>query len=148
MTVPCVPAGFAPLPIPGEFIGINGPIYLRREGGTVQIGFRVERRHTNVMEILHGGMMATFCDMLLPICTLRQRPELGPRFLPTVSLQIDYLAPVALGSWVQGETEVLRVTRTLIFAQGLVSADGEPAARASGILKIGPEMPAMGLISG
>ena len=142
------PEGFEPLPIPGEFITACGPLHVRRQDDRVQLGFRVERRHTNVMEILHGGMMATFCDMLLPIATLRQRPDIGPRFLPTVSLQIDYLAPVALGSWVQGETDVLRVTRSLVFAQGVVTADGEPAARASGILKIGPAMPSMGPIAG
>ena len=142
------PEGFEPLPIPGEFITACGPLHVRRQGDRVQLGFRVEQRHTNVMEILHGGMMATFCDMLLPIATLRQRPDIGPRFLPTVSLQIDYLSAVALGSWVQGETDVLRVTRSLVFAQGVVTADGEPAARASGILKIGPPMPAMGPIAG
>ena len=135
-----VPAGFVPLAVPGKFMQVNGPLYIRHEGGSVQLGFRVEERHTNPMDICHGGMMASFCDMLLPIATLRLRREIGSRFLPTVSLQIDYLAPVALGSWVEGETEVLRVTRTLIFAQALVTADGEPAARASGILKIGSPM--------
>ena len=143
-----IPPGFAPLPVSGAFIAANGPLYIRHDANGVRLGFRVEERHTNPLAICHGGMMASFCDMLLPIVALRVRPEIGLRFLPTVSLQIDYLAPAPLGCWVQGETEVLRVTRTLIFAQGLVSADGEPAARASGILKIGPEMPAMGPISG
>jgi hypothetical protein len=32
---------------------------------------------------------------------------------------------------------VLRTTRTMVFAQGLVTADGVPVARASGIMKIG-----------
>ena len=71
-----------------------------------------------------------------------------PRSLPTESLQIDYLAPAPLGSWVKGETEVLRVTRSLVFAQGLVSADGEPVARASAIMKIGPAFPGLGAIAG
>ena len=143
-----VPEGFAPLTLPGEFVSINGPLYVCERGGKVQLGFRVERRHTNPMGICHGGMTASFCDMLLPIGALRQRPEIGPRFLPTVSLQIDYLAPAPLGSWVQGETEVLRVTRSLVFAQGLVSADGEPVARASAIMKIGPAFPDLGAVAG
>jgi hypothetical protein len=33
---------------------------------------------------------------------------------------------------------VLRVTRSMVFAQGLVSADGTPAVRVSGIFKLGP----------
>ena len=40
------------------------------------------------------------------------------------------------------ELAVGRATRTLVFAQGLVTADGVPCARASGVFKIGPEMSA------
>ena len=133
-----IPAGFKLLPRMGEFIGVNGPLYLKHEGDLVQVGFRVEARHTNPMRICHGGMMASFCDMLLPISVHRKSSEVGMRFLPTISLQIDYLAPAPLGAWVQGEAQVLRTTRSLVFAQGLVEADGTPVARVSGIFKIGP----------
>ena len=68
----------------------------------------------------------------------RKSSEVGQRFLPTVSLQLDYLAPSPLGAWVQGEGQVLRVTRSMVFVQGLVSADGVPAVRCSGVFKIGP----------
>ena len=132
-----IPAGFKLLPRMGEFIGVNGPLYLKHEGDLVQVGFRVEARHTNPMRICHGGMMASFCDMLLPLSVHRKSHEVGMRFLPTISLQIDYLAPVPLGAWVEGEADVLRATRSLVFAQGLVSADGVPAARVSGIFKVG-----------
>ena len=139
---PHIPEGFRPIPNISGFIGINGPLYLRhvvREtGDLVHIGFRVEERHTNPMSNCHGGMLATFCDMLLPLSIHRLSKEVGYRFLPTINLQIDYLAPCPLGSWVQGEVQVLRVTRSLVFAQALVHADSTPAVRASGIFKIGP----------
>ena len=166
---PAVPPGFEPLALGGEFMRHNGPLYLRAlaeaglagrgaptadaagaAGGAdagasgprrVQIGFRVESRHTNPAGICHGGMMASFCDMLLPVCAHHQVPAVARRFLPTINLQIDYLAPSPLGAWVQGEADVLRCTTTLAFIQGLVTADGEPVARASGIFKIGPLFP-------
>ena len=102
------------------------------------MGFRVEPRHCNPMKICHGGMMATFCDMLLPMSAHLQAKEVTGRFLPTISLQVDYLAPSPLGSWVQGEGQVLRVTRSLVFMQGLVTADGQNVARVSGTFKLGP----------
>jgi uncharacterized protein (TIGR00369 family) len=105
----------------------------------VKFGFRVERRHVNPMNHLHGGMMASFCDMLLPLSVYRKDSAVGPRFLPTISLQIDYLAPAPLGCWVEGDAELLRATRSLVFAQGLVRADGVLCARVSGVFKIGPE---------
>ena len=138
MNGPDVPAGFLPAALGGDFIRVNGPLYLKRGHGSVLLGFRVEPRHTNPAGILHGGMMASFCDMLLPICAHHQEPVLAKRFLPTVNLQIDYLAPSPLGAWVEGEAQVLRSTTTLAFIQGLVTADGAPVARASGIFKIGP----------
>jgi uncharacterized protein (TIGR00369 family) len=135
--MPKIPAGFAPLTDTGDFIGAVGPLYIKLEGDLVQLGFRVEARHTNPLGICHGGMMATFCDMLLPISARHKSAAVGLRFLPTISLQVDYLAASSLGAWVQGEAEVLRTTRTLMFAQGLVSADGTPVARVSGIFKLG-----------
>ena len=138
---PGVPAGFAPIVAGGPYIQHNGPLYLRHEGDAVAFGFRVEPRHVNPMNNLHGGMMATFCDMLLPLTVHRKSTEVADRFLPTISLQIDYLAPAPLGAWVQGEAEPLRITRSLVFAQGLVTADGVPCARVSGVFKIGPAAP-------
>lgn len=132
-----IPAGFRPFPALGGFIEQVGPLYLRHEGELVQLGFRVEQRHANPMGICHGGMMASFCDMLLPLSVQRKSAEVGMRFLPTINLQIDYLGAAAVGAWVQGEAQVLRVTRTMVFAQGLVTADGANAARVSGIAKIG-----------
>jgi len=132
-----IPAGFVVSSEGGDFIELIGPLYMRREGPVFQLGFRVERRHVNGLGICHGGMMASFCDMLLPLGARYLSATVRERFLPTVSLQVDYLAATPIGAWAQGEAEVLRTTRTLVFAQGLVTADGLPVARASGILKIG-----------
>jgi uncharacterized protein (TIGR00369 family) len=139
---PAVPEGFKPRHFGDGFIGLVGPLYTRRGEAGVQIGFRVEPRHCNPMGVLHGGMMATFCDMLLPISAHVLSQEIGQRFLPTISLQIDYLAGSPLGAWVQGEGQLLRTTRSLVFMQGLVQADAVTVARVSGVFKIGAEFPA------
>ena len=81
-------------------------------------------------------MVASFDDMLLP-CAAMYRGMKERRFLPTISLQVDYLAILLLVAWVQGEGEVLRTTRNMLFAQGLITADGEPVLRVSGIFKMG-----------
>jgi uncharacterized protein (TIGR00369 family) len=133
-----LPEGFRACRFDQGFVSVNGPLYARRVGTAYQLGFRVERRHCNPLAICHGGMMATFCDMLLPLSAHALSAELDKRFLPTINLQIDYLAAAPLGAWVQGEAQLLRSTRTLVFMQGLVHADGAPAARVSGIFKIGP----------
>lgn len=132
-----VPPGFRPINMGGPFMVHNGPLYGLWTGQRLLLGFRVEERHTNPLKMCHGGMLASFCDMLLPCAALYQG-KIERRFLPTISLQIDYMGSAPLGAWVQGEADVLRTTRNMLFAQGLVSADGQAALRVSGIFKMGP----------
>jgi uncharacterized protein (TIGR00369 family) len=122
-----------------DFIGVIGPLYIRGSGADVVLGFRVERRHCNPVGICHGGMLSTFADMTLAIGA--NHIKRLARFLPTVSLACDFLSPAPLGSWVEGRTEVLRVTRNLVFAQCLISADGALSVRSSGVLKLGQPFP-------
>lgn len=137
---PALPPGFQRFRATRGFVAVNGPLYVRHVGADFRLGFRVEERHCNPMGICHGGMLATFADMLLPIGTVLQVSELHDRFLPTVSLQVDYVGPAKLGAWVEGEMQVLRRTRSMVFAQGLVRSDGEIALRCSGVFKIGPQI--------
>lgn len=136
-STPDIPDGFRPVSVGGHFVAHNGPLYARLEGGRVQLGFRVEERHTNPLGICHGGMLATFADMLVP-CAAMYLAGLERRFLPTISLQVDYMGSAPLGAWVQGQSEVLRTTRNMLFGQALVTSDGAPALRVSGVFKQGP----------
>ncbi|HEY5337974.1 MAG TPA: PaaI family thioesterase [Rhizomicrobium sp.] len=128
--------GFRPLNITMGFLGPNGPLYGKWDGKLMRLGFRVEMRHCNPGQVAHGGMLATFADMQLPMAARFQSgQDMG--FMPTVSLTCDYLAPAPLGSWVEGQAEPIKITRNLVFAQGLATADGAPCLRANGIFKIG-----------
>lgn len=133
-----VPAGFRRFRGTTGFVGVNGPLFFLHEGSLFKLGFRVEERHCNPMGICHGGMLATFADMLMPIGAITLVPELRQRFLPTVSLQVDFISPAKLGDWIEGEMQVLRTTRSMVFAQGLVTSGGVMAMRCSGVFKIGP----------
>ena len=131
-----IPAGFRPIEVGGPYMSFNGPLYAKLEPGKLLLGFRVELRHTNPLQICHGGMMASFADMLIP-CASMYQSDMPRRFLPTISLNIDYVGAAPMGAWVQGEAQVLRTTRNMLFGQGLVTADGEVALRVSGIFKMG-----------
>jgi uncharacterized protein (TIGR00369 family) len=131
-----IPEGFRPVKVGGDFVFHNGPLYGKWTGQRLLLGFRVEQRHTNPLRMCHGGMLATFADMLIP-CAAMYQSDMERRFLPTISLQIDYMGAAPLGAWVQGEADVLKTTRNMLFGQALVTADGEPALRVSGIFKMG-----------
>lgn len=135
------PAGFRPLRVGGPFMQTCGPLLgrLSEDQGErrVLIGFRVAERHTNPVGVCHGGMLATLGDMLAAICVPYQT-SLPRHFLPTISLQMDFLASAPLGAWVQAQCDILRITRNLVFTQGLITADGVAALRVSAIYKVGP----------
>lgn len=132
-----VPEGFTRVDVGGEYIRANGPLWIARTDRVFRLGFRVERRHSNGMRICHGGMIATFCDMLLPMAARNGVEALGSNYLPSINLQVDFIGPAMIGAWVEGEAQVLRSTGRMVFMQGLVRSDGVLVARTSGLLKIG-----------
>jgi uncharacterized protein (TIGR00369 family) len=130
-----IPAGFAPLKLTMGFLENTGPLYGKWADDHLLLGFRVEMRHCNPGQVAHGGMLATFADMLLPIASrFQSKTDMG--FLPTINLTCDYLAPAPLGSWVEGRAEPVKMTKNLLFAQGTATAEGQPVLRANGIFKI------------
>ena len=133
------PDGFKPLSSGGNdlFVGINGPLYRKREDDRLVLGMRVQRRHCNPMGICHGGMLMTFADMAMAMAITYQE-KLG-RFVPTISMSTDFLGPAPDGAWIEGRTDVLRKTRNMVFTQCLISIAGASIVRASGVFKIGPE---------
>src|SRR6201995_4988044 len=130
-----IPDGFRPFKFSTGFIEAIGPLYGKWDGQNLLMGFRCEMRHCNPGGVAHGGMLATFADMLLPFASrFQSKTDMG--FLPTVNLACDFLAPAPKGAWVEGRGDVVRMTRNLLFAQGLATADGESCLRANGIFKI------------
>jgi uncharacterized protein (TIGR00369 family) len=131
-----IPPGFVVAAAGSGFASRNATFYGQWRDERLLLGFRVSEQHTNLGGVLHGGMLATFADTLLPYAAMYQALG-GRRFLPTISLQIDYLAPALMDAWVQGDAEVLRMTRNMLFMQAIITADDIPIARVSGIFKLG-----------
>lgn len=138
---PDVPAGFRPFLLAGGFAAANGPIYWRDDpaDGGVAFGMHIDARHCNPLGKCHGGWIATYFDMVLPLTGRFTIPEFEERFLLTVNLNIDYLAPVEQGDWLEGKARVLKRTKRLIFVEGVLTARGEIVARANSVLRSGPE---------
>ncbi len=142
----------------GVFATHNGPLYARwvpsapdangpagggshgSARGHLQLGFRVGPLHVNPGHACHGGMLSTFADILISNAAHYQT-DIPRAFLPTISLQTDFMAPAPLGSWVQGQADVLKVTAGMVFSQGLITADGVLAVRCSGVFRRGPLLP-------
>ena len=128
-----IPEGFAPKLDAGPFADANGPLFIRNTDQA--LGFEVRREHCNPVNSCHGGWLSAFLDMQMPLIAIRDHDIRG-RFLLTVSLSLDYLAPAPIGAWVEGSATVLRCTKSLVFIQGLVSSSQVLLMRGSGVYKI------------
>ena len=130
-----IPEGFRVTDIRSPFAADNGPLYYKVEDGYLLMGFRVEKRHTNAADGLHGGMLMTMIDMQLNSALNYQLDT--AQFIPTVAITVDFIAPATIGDWVQGRTEVLRRGRSTVFTDcRIVKNDGVLIARGSGIFKV------------
>ena len=123
---------------PTTFNGHIGTLYARRgEKGTRDefvLGFRVHPHMCNPAGGLHGGMMMTVADL---VGTMGGGTLVGLRkFLPTVSMTFDFVAPAKVGDWVEGRAEVVRQTRSLLFTNIYLTVGEERFLRASQIAKI------------
>jgi uncharacterized protein (TIGR00369 family) len=133
------PPGYIRLPdhaLP-VFNSLVGPFWVKPEGEGIAYGFRVEMQHCNPIELCHGGMLVAFADIVL---TGGCNHVAGlSRFLTTITLATDFIAPARIGTWIESRPEVLKVTRTMVFGQCLVLAEGAPVLRASGTFRYSGE---------
>ncbi|MBM3556959.1 MAG: PaaI family thioesterase [Alphaproteobacteria bacterium] len=61
----------------------------------------------------------------------------------TISLNTDFVSGAKPGDWIDGEAEITRKTRNLVFVSGRLSVEGKTVLNASGIWKIlRPKTPA------
>jgi uncharacterized protein (TIGR00369 family) len=132
---------------PVTFNSHVGNLYVKRGAkGTRDefvMGFRVQPNMCNPAGGLHGGMMMTVADL---VGTMGGGTLVGLRkFLPTVNMSFDFVAPARVGDWVEGRAEVVRQTRSLLFTSIYLTVGEEKILRASSIAKIpSGEGPAFG----
>jgi len=115
-----------------------GALYAKRgEKGTRDefvLGFRVQSHMCNPAGGLHGGMMMTVADLL---GTMGAGALAGiAKFLPTVNMTFDFVAPAKIGDWVEGRPELVRATRSLLFTNIYLTVGEQKILRASAIAKI------------
>ncbi len=117
------------------FCAALGPHYVAMINDEPVIGFRVEARHRNSMGYCHGAVIAGFADMQAVL--IRPRVGIPDQAIPTINLTTDFIAISPVGAWVEMRITLLRKTKSLVFCQGVITADGEIVARTNAIYKIG-----------
>jgi 2-hydroxychromene-2-carboxylate isomerase/acyl-coenzyme A thioesterase PaaI-like protein len=133
-----LPKGYEPFPLLSNFTERNGPLFRRINGGKITFAFRADARHLNPREVVHGGWLTSFVDVGMGQSGLYYMGKTG--LTPTIHLETDFIGPIKAGQWVECNGKLVNRTRTMTFMEGVVTADGTPVARCSGIYKILPDL--------
>jgi uncharacterized protein (TIGR00369 family) len=133
-TAESIPEGFRRIQFPvNPFIDVNGPLYGRWVDGKFTLGLRIEPRYCNPAKTCHGGMVMTLADMTLLIgASLQAKIR---QYMITVRLATDFVGPAHEGEWLEGRCEVLRASKNLVFAHGMLSVGERGVARIDGLFK-------------
>ena len=117
--------------LPG-FMGVAGPLWSRREGGSWAYGLLLAHSHLNPAGVAHGGALLTLIDHVMSTVAWE-----ASACTPCLTLQIDtqLLAPARAGQFVEARAQVVRRTHSLLFMQGSVTLDDAPILVAQAILK-------------
>ena len=143
-----VPNGFEPMSRSSPFVEANGPFYFKEENGALTFGVLLEARHCNSAGTVHGGLIATICDLALGrnigfaaaspevLAAWRHKQAAMPlKKLVTISLSTDYAGYASVGDWIEVRTEVQKVGKALAFANAYVFRDEEKIARSNAVFR-------------
>ncbi|MGA7810295.1 PaaI family thioesterase [Bradyrhizobium sp.] len=115
-----------------NFESHNGPFWHRMEDdGSMRCAFRVEKKHLNGANNVHGGCFMAFADYCLFAIAA---PVLnGPGV--TVSFACDFLDAAHEGELVEGTGEITRAGGSLIFLRGMLKSGARTVFTFSGTIK-------------
>lgn len=87
--------------------------------GYVRIGLTVEERHTNPHGVMHGGVITTLMDEALGgvIASVRGMEEMWKAPHATVDMNVSFLSNARTGDEITIEGAVLKVGRSVAFAE-------------------------------
>ena len=118
---------------------VMGPLLVRREdspGGAIGVRLRMfpERRHSNLLDAVHGGITLSLIDVSLFAC-MRHAMDGDAAGSVTLDLSTQFIGAGIVGKPLDAVVEVLRETRRLLFLRGTVVQDDHLVAAFNGTVR-------------
>jgi uncharacterized protein (TIGR00369 family) len=88
---------------------------LNAEAGTIKVAFEGKREFCNPAGLIQGGMLSAMLDDTMgPAAFIMSE---GKLFTPTISMNVNFLAPGKVGGFVC-EAKVVQMGKTVVFVEG------------------------------
>ena len=118
------------------FMGLAGPLWTRRDpqlAGSWQYGLLTDDRHTNPIELVHGGVLTTLMDHAVSLVAWS---ESGRQPCVTVELSTHFVESAKPGDFLVASASLTHKTRSILFLRGLISVQSRPVLQAQAIMKL------------
>ncbi len=129
-----IPDGFEPIFRRSPYLDLLGPIYNKKSDSGLIIGLRAEQKHCNARNIVHGGVFSSLADIALGYNLAFSGNEPIP--ILTVNLNVDYAGSAKSGDWIEIETDIQKLGKSMAFANCCFTVDAKRIVRASGVFSL------------
>lgn len=109
-----------------------GPFYFKEMGDTRYYAFKVEDKHCNDSDILHGGVLMTFADYCLCMEATNNYKEEN---CVTISFNCEFVLAAEIGDLIECRANVTRSTGSLVFVTGEIFVEDETIFTFSSVVK-------------
>ena len=111
-----------------------GPFYQQKKHNTVTRALLIDNRHLNPEGVVNGGVILSFMDYVIYRAI---GDEIGHKIkFATINLNTNFLAAAKFGNTLLGTGKIVRKTKDVIFAEGLIETSERKIMTGSGIWKI------------
>jgi acyl-coenzyme A thioesterase 13 len=129
-----IPEGFSLADFRGPYLQNGGPYYVKKQGESYLVALRVEDKHTNYMDIAHGGVLSTLADVALSWQVyLSEQPNPA---VTTTSLTTNFLASAKKGDWLVAAALIDRLGKRAAHVHGSISCEGKLLVTMTGVFNI------------
>ncbi len=128
-----LPPGYRQTELVDPFEIFIGPVYEIGEGLARRYALPVDARHVNMGGRIHGGALMSFADLSLGQAVW---DATGRAAVATATMQTQFLRAVQAGDVVEVAPQITRRTRSLIFARGDYTVNGELVFTAQSVWKL------------
>lgn len=129
-----IPEGFEPIFRSSPFLDLIGPLFYKKTAGGLIIGLKSEIKHCNARELVHGGVFSSLADVALGYSIAFADKEPVP--VVTASLSIDYSGSAKLGDWIEVQTDIQKMGKSMAFANCYFTVGAKRIVRASGVFGV------------
>ena len=129
-----IPAGYQPHTRKSPLTAPWEPLFAREALDVIQIALEIREAHCNGRGFAHGGLISALADNAMGLSAVtraRKVPGAENASAVTVSLTLDFIDTAKIGDCVEFLPSILKVGRTLAFAECRVVCGERLIARGS-----------------